>query len=126
MTSTNIYRLFGRVFRLGDSRLRAFAAAALIAAVFIVHQTREPAAGAAVPALPYSLSFTIAGNYATASVALQPALHTAGFQTGVMHMGTSATRVVPEGATIVAAYLYWETIWSSPAKLWAPDSGTVI
>ena len=64
--------------------------------------------------LPYSLSYTITGNYVVATVDFEPT-NTDGFQTEVIHMkGASA---VPSGATIVAAWLYWETIWGFATEI---------
>ncbi|MFN7980727.1 MAG: hypothetical protein U0Q11_02625 [Vicinamibacterales bacterium] len=59
-----------------------------------------------VDPLPYSLSYTLPGNYAVSSVDFQPKSNTSGFQTETLRMSG-----VPAGANIVAAWLYWETAW---------------
>ena len=65
--------------------------------------------------LPYSLSYTITGNYVVGSVDFEPVSNQLEFQTATLHMaGASA---IPAGAEIVAAWLYWETIWGDPDEV---------
>jgi hypothetical protein len=56
-------------------------------------------------ALPYSLSYTVTGDYATGFVDFLPSPHTGGFQTDTIRMSG-----VPKNAEILAAFLYWETV----------------
>ena len=64
--------------------------------------------------LPYSLSYTIKGDYVVGTVDFEP-VKTKGFQTEVLHMtGDSA---VPQDSVLVAAWLYWETIWGNPNQI---------
>src|SRR5262245_19171911 len=70
--------------------------------------------------LPYALSFTVTGDYATGSVDFRPRPNSTGFQTEVLPMRDDSKtdkRIVPAGANIVAAYLYWETIWRTPSEV---------
>src|SRR5207344_1634563 len=66
----------------------------------------------ATDALPYAKGFLITGDYAVGSVDLAPASGGGGFLTGTIPMSG-----VPANADILAAYLYWETISTSPAQL---------
>ena len=89
------------------SRLLAFLALVLT----VVGQQSGRAQGNPPDALPYSLSYTITGDYAVGRRRSRPRRRTTGgFQTGTIHMGTATTRVVPPNAEIVAAFLYWETL----------------
>jgi hypothetical protein len=64
------------------------------------------------PDLKYFTSFTLTGDYVVAGVDLPQQSQSNGFVTGTIQVSG-----VPANADIVAAYLYWETIWSSPSQL---------
>jgi hypothetical protein len=73
----------------------------------------HPASGQAqTPGLEYFTSFTVTGDYLVAGIDLVPQSQSNGFVTGTIQVNG-----VPANADIVAAYLYWETIWSNPAQL---------
>src|SRR5690349_19590382 len=94
------------------SSKRVFLALALLM-VAIVGQRSGRAAD--VPdALPYSLSYTVTGDYAVGSVDLLPAPHSNGFQTAKLHMGTDQMRLLPQNAEVLAASLYWKTLAPLP------------
>jgi hypothetical protein len=80
----------------------------------VLTQESGRAADDLTDALPYSLSYTVTGDYAVGSVDLLPAPHTDGFQIGTINMGTSTVGVVPPNAEILAAFLYWETLAETP------------
>src|SRR5262249_23640807 len=63
-------------------------------------------------ALPFAKSFLVTGNYVVGSVDLAPWKRTNGFVTGTIPISG-----VPANASVVAAYLYWETIASNTAQL---------
>jgi hypothetical protein len=69
------------------------------------------------PTLKFFNSFTVTGNYVVCGVDLLPQSQANGFVTGTIRVGQGECASVPENADIVAAYLYWETIWSVPADL---------
>src|SRR5687768_849764 len=85
---------------------------AIVLMLAVVGQRSGRAAGDPDDALPFSLSYTVTGNYAVGSVDLLPSSQTEGFQTGTIRIGTGAEagRVVPRNAEILAAFLYWETL----------------
>ena len=83
----------------------------------VLAQESGKAADDLTDALPYSLSYTVTGDYAVGSVDLLPSPNTGGFQTGTIHMGTATERVVPKNAEILAAFLYWETLAETEADL---------
>src|SRR5688572_17613472 len=83
----------------------------------VLGQEAGNAADDLTDALPYSLSYTVTGDYAVGSVDLVPSPQTQGFQTGTIHMGTATERVVPKNAEILAAFLYWETVAETEADL---------
>jgi len=93
----------------------------LFVGVALVQQTGRAQSGAVViDALPYSLSYTVTGNYATSSVDFLPKSNNTGFQTEVLPMRDSTradARLVPAGANVIAAWLYWETIWGDPSQV---------
>src|SRR5688500_20010250 len=55
----------------------------------VLGQEAGNAADDLTDALPYSLSYTVTGDYAVGSVDLVPSPQTQGFQTGTIHMGRS-------------------------------------
>ena len=63
-------------------------------------------------ALPFSGSYSITGNYVVGSVDLAPQHASNGLVTGTVSMSG-----VPANADILAAFLYWETIWTDEAQL---------
>lgn len=71
-----------------------------------------PVARAQDNALPFFTSYTITGDYNVTSVDLPPQSAPDGTVTTTLEVSG-----VPKNADIIAAYLYWETIWSGP-----PDS----
>jgi uncharacterized protein YjbI with pentapeptide repeats len=72
---------------------------------------------AQLPTLKYFNSFTVTGNYSVCGVDLRPQSQVNGFVTGTIQFGQGNCAAVPQDADIVAAYLYWETIWANPADL---------
>src|SRR5690242_4464746 len=92
-------------------------AALLIAMALVIafqDSGRAQSGTTVVDPLPYSLNYTIAGGYRIGTVDFTPT-QTNGFQTEIVHMtGASA---VPPNAEIVAAWMYWETIWSTPSQV---------
>ena len=94
---------------------RVLAVVALLTTV--IGQNAGRALGDPADALPYSLSYTVTGDFAIGGVDLLPQSHANGFQTGTINMGTAATRVVPKNAEILAAFLYWETLAETPDDL---------
>jgi hypothetical protein len=64
------------------------------------------------PALTHFTTFTLTGDYVVAGVDLQQQSQANGLVTGTIQVSG-----VPANADIVAAYLYWETIATSPAQL---------
>ena len=60
-------------------------------------------------ALPFFTSYTITGDYNVTSVDLPPQSAPNGTVTTTLEVSG-----VPENADIIAAFLYWETIWSGP------------
>ena len=96
------------------TRLRMPAALLALGLAVFFQNSGQAQNGVVEDPLPYSLSYTITGNYVVGTVDFEPT-NTNGFQTEVIHMtGDSA---VPPGATIVAAWLYWETIWGVPDEV---------
>ena len=91
--------------------------ATLLLIVAVASQRTGRAADDLTDALPYSLSYTVTGDYAVGSVDLLPSPHTDGFQTGTIDIGSDTARVVPQNAEILAAFLYWETLAETPADL---------
>ena len=89
----------------------------------IVFQNSGKAADDLLPAdaLPFSLTYTVTGDFAVASVDLLPEPDNAdgdpGFQTGTIHVGTTTARLVPQNAEILAAFMYWETLAQDPTTL---------
>ena len=71
-----------------------------------------PRAGHAQGALPFSGSYSITGNYVVGTVDLAPQHASNGLVTGTIPMSG-----VPANAEILAAFLYWETIWTDEAQL---------
>src|SRR5207237_3506529 len=63
-------------------------------------------------ALPYSKGYLVTGNYVVGGVDVIANNATNGFVTGNITIGG-----VPDNAHIVAAYLYWETIWTNKNQL---------
>jgi len=94
---------------------RAIALATLL--IGVVAQDSGQAAEDPPDALPYSLSYTVTGDYAVGGVDLLPSPQTNGFQTATIHMGTTADNTVPANAEILAAFLYWETLADSEDQL---------
>ena len=69
--------------------------------------------------LAYSLSYTLTGDYATSSIDFLPKSNATGYQTEMLPVRDdtrSDQRLVPAGANVVAAWLYWETIWGAPGQ----------
>ena len=64
------------------------------------------------PDLKHFTTFTLTGDYVVAGVDLLPQSQGNGFITGTIQVSG-----VPANADIVAAYLYWETIWTNPTQL---------
>ena len=97
-----------RVSRTGWSRL------AVLALLWLLAPSTGYANGSdgdehGTDALPFFTTYTLTGNYTVAGVDL-PAQNT---NDGVL-TGTIQVSGVPANADIVAAYLYWEMIWSGP------------
>src|SRR5262245_54167711 len=63
----------------------------------------------AADALSYTKNYFVTGDYAVAGVGLR-GTGVGGFATGTINMSG-----VPAGADIVAAFLYWETVETTPA-----------
>jgi hypothetical protein len=70
-----------------------------------------PAAGYAQDQLHYSKSYTVTGDYVVASVDVSAKDAQGGFVTGTIEVSG-----VPDNADILAAWLYWETVTSSPQQ----------
>src|SRR5688572_10434979 len=70
-----------------------------------------PHAALAQDALPFTQSYSITGNYVVGGVDLAPQSQANGFVTGTINMTG-----VPANADILAAYMYWETIWTQPEQ----------
>ncbi|HET9362739.1 MAG TPA: hypothetical protein VFO58_23475, partial [Vicinamibacterales bacterium] len=98
----------------------------------IAFQNSGQAADDLLPAdaLPFSLSYTVTGDYAVATVDLLPEPDNQdgdpGYQTGTINVGTSSTRLVPQNAEILAAFLYWETLAHDAESLDAQFRGLPI
>ena len=60
--------------------------------------------------MPFFTSYTVTGDYNITSVDLPPQKAPNGTVTTTLQVSG-----VPENADIIAAFLYWETIWSGPA-----------
>jgi hypothetical protein len=73
---------------------RALALVALL--IGVVAQDSGRAADDLTDALPYSLGYTVTGDYAVGGVDFVPSSGGNGFQTATLHMGTPAARVVPQ------------------------------
>ena len=86
-----------------------FAAAA---AIFALLASPSALQAQSPPDLKYFTSFTVTGDYVVAGVDLLPQSQSNGFVTGTIQVSG-----VPANADIIAAYLYWETIWSNPNQL---------
>lgn len=85
-------------------------AAATLCPLGFILLLAQPAGQAQAPpgdALPFSNSYSITGNYVVGGVDLAPQSGGGGFVTGTIPMSG-----VPANADILAAFLYWETIWS--------------
>ena len=98
-----------------ELRLRPAAHRALSVAILAILAAVTPAVveAQAPPPFRYFNSFTITGDYVVAGVDLPPQSAPDGTVTGTIQVSG-----VPRNADVVAAYLYWETIWSgSPATL---------
>ena len=87
-------------------------AAGICALVAVSVLTRPTGQAQVANALPFSKSYTITGNYVVGGVDLKPSSKGKGFITGTIPMSE-----VPANADIVAAFLYWETIWSDKAQV---------
>ena len=96
--------------RRGSTLSRGIAIVALLLGV--VAQDSGRAADDLSDALPYSLSYTVTGDYAVGSVDLLPSPQANGFQTGTIPMSG-----VPKNAEILAAFLYWETLAETEDEL---------
>ena len=90
----------GRMFRL----VGGLVAAVLVCVLPVSAQTP--------PDLKHFTTFTLTGDYVVAGIDLLPKSQGNGFVTGTIQVSG-----VPANADIVAAYLYWETIWSHPDQL---------
>jgi hypothetical protein len=66
-----------------------------------------PGVSAAQDALPWFHTYTVPGNYAVGGVDLVPTSFRNGVRTRKIAMGNQ----VPANAEILAAFLYWETMW---------------
>src|SRR5690348_2703932 len=86
-----------RASTLSSSSSRVLLAAILLV-VAVAGQRPGRAADDPSDALPYSLSYTVTGDYAVGSVDLLPSPHANGFQTGTIDIGTDTQRVVPQNA----------------------------
>ena len=88
---------------------------------------QSQAVGTPPNALPFSLGYTVTGDYVVASADLVPEPDAAdgdvGYQTTTIHIGTATTRLVPANAEILAAFLYWETLAVDPVDLDAQFRG---
>lgn len=83
---------------------RAFVLSLLAAAFACV----LPATARAADALPWFHTYTLPGNYAVGGVDLVTVSSGNGLRTRRILMGSQ----LPPNAEIVAAFLYWETVWS--------------
>ena len=79
--------------------------------LFLLGAVLFPCAALAQDALPFTQSYSITGNYVVGGVDLVPQSQANGFVTGTINMSG-----VPPNADILAAYLYWETIWTQPSQ----------
>ena len=78
--------------------------------ILLLAQPAGQAQGA-LEALPFSNSYSITGNYVVGGVDLAPQSGANGFVTGTIPMSG-----VPANADILAAFLYWETIWTDDRR----------
>jgi hypothetical protein len=69
-----------------------------------------PSRAAAADALPWFHTYTVPGGYAVGGVDLVPLSFGNGLRTRRIVMGNQ----VPANAEILAAFLYWETMWRGP------------
>ncbi|HEY6506453.1 MAG TPA: hypothetical protein VIY56_00485, partial [Vicinamibacterales bacterium] len=67
-----------------------------------------PTAARAADALPWFHTYTVPGNYAVGGVDLVSLSSEGGLRTRKIVMGNQ----LPPNAEIIAAFLYWETMWS--------------
>src|SRR5713226_8487263 len=63
-------------------------------------------------ALPYAKGYLVTGDYVVAGVDIMSKTAANGSVTGTISMSG-----VPDSADIIAAYLYWETIWTNRSQL---------
>src|SRR5438132_11950608 len=94
----------------GARRLKRLAV--LLALAFAALFTQTGTQAQSGDALPYSMGYLITGNYVAGGVNLNGARSTNGFVTGTIPMSG-----VPANADIVAAFLYWETLYSANSQL---------
>ncbi|HWL75244.1 MAG TPA: hypothetical protein VNQ74_15345, partial [Burkholderiaceae bacterium] len=78
--------------------------AALVALVAVTALAQPSGQAVGGDALPFAKGYTVTGNYIVGGVDL-PAYGVNGYVTGAINMTG-----VPDGAEILAAFLYWETI----------------
>jgi hypothetical protein len=94
--------------------------AALLAAAIALLLPNTGSHAQGTDALPYSKGFLVTGNYVVGGIDLHPQINAPvnGFATGEIHIGNVAPNpetgepgnIVPAGADIVAAFLYWEAV----------------
>ena len=79
--------------------------------LFLIQPGQAHVDDATVDPLPYSLSYTITGNYVVGTIDFE--VTNTSSETGFQRTGVINMTGVPEDAVIVAAWLYWETISAS-------------
>ena len=102
--------------RCGLAREAARIRIALLAVSLLIFSAASAAAQSAQNALPWFHTYTVPGNYAVGGVDLVPLSFKDGVRTRKILMGSQ----VPPNAEILAAFLYWESMWSGqPSALTA-------
>ncbi len=86
----------------------------------ILGHTERRVAAAGTDALPYSAGFLVTGDYVVGGVDLTPQANRPDPVTGLA-TGTITIGGVPNDADIVAAYLYWEAIFTPKCLQSNPD-----
>ena len=97
-----------RLMPAATSARRAWSTASTL---FVLGCLLFPRMAMAQGALPLSQSYSVTGNYVVGGVDLAGKSQSKGFVTGTIQMSG-----VPANADILAAYLYWETIWTDSAQ----------
>jgi hypothetical protein len=90
--------------------------AVMVSALVLSLFVQAALAQTAAPPLNFFNNFFVTGDYVVGGVGLRGAGDATGFATGTITIpdaNTVPNQVVPAGADIVAAYLYWETVEGS-------------